>query len=265
MNLEGVEFSGASGYSAELQITARPRVQPWTSIHALSRWGHPNTGTLDFMEHNPWLTIWTSPRATIGRIVRENPNKSLWLLAAIYGFSSLMNMFQSASLGSNVSTIGLLVLAVVLSPLWGWICFSIWSAFVTWTGKWFKGEGHFKAIRAAYAWSCVPITLNIPLWLLMVILFGHQLFLNFPNAHLMPNGLVVLMFVILVIKMILAVWSLVIYLNALAEVQNFSVVKAILNAVVAALAMTIILFVIWGLLGLVVGNPVAAFLSVKSY
>ena len=217
------------------------------------------------MEHNPWLSIWTSPKATIRRVVSENPNKSLWWLAAIYGFSSLMNTFQSASMGQAMGTAGLLILAVVLAPFWGWVCFSVWSAFVTWTGKWFKGQGNFKTIRAAYAWSCVPIALNIPLWLLMVALFGHQLFLNLPDSHLMPNGLVMFMFIILIVKMILTVWSLVIYLNALAEVQNFSILRAILNLVVSALILVLILFVIWGLLSYVAGPSVTAIFMVKPY
>lgn len=217
------------------------------------------------MEQNPWLSVWTSPRATIGRVIRENPDRSLWWLAAIYGFSSLMNMFQSASLGSKVSTGGLLLLAVILSPIWGWICFSVWSAFVAWTGKWLKGAGNFKTVRAAYAWSCVPIAINVPLWLLMVILFGHQLFLNFPNAHLMPSATVMLLFFISAIKLVVAVWSLVIYINALAEVQNFSVLRAILNVVIAAVIMTVLLFVVWGLLGFLTGSSVTAFLLMKPY
>ncbi|HSX11333.1 MAG TPA: Yip1 family protein [Chlamydiales bacterium] len=214
--------------------------------------------------HNPWLSIWTSPRATIARIVRENPNRSLWLLAGIYGFCSLMNMFQSAALGNAMGPLGLLILAIVLAPFWGYICFAVWSAFVTWVGKLFKGQGTFKTIRAAYAWSCVPIVINIPLWLLMVVLFGHQLFLNFPDAHMMPNGIVTLMFVILIVKVALAIWSLVIYLNALAEVQSFSILRAILNVVVTAVALSVILFIIWSLLGHV-GNVATAFFSMKLY
>jgi hypothetical protein len=217
------------------------------------------------MEHSPWLSIWTSPKATIRRVVSENPDKSLWLLAAIYGFCSVLNTFQSASLGQAMGTAGLLFLALVLAPFWGWLCFSVWSLFVTWTGKWFKGQGSFKSIRAAYAWSCIPIALNIPLWLLMVALFGHQLFLNFPDAHLLPNGLIALLFTISIVKVVLAVWSLVIYLNALAEVQNFSVVRAILNAAVAALVMIAILFILWSALGYFAGRSVGSFFLVKPY
>lgn len=201
------------------------------------------------MEHqNPWLSIWMNPRATIARIVADNPNRSLWLLAGIYGFCSVMNMFQSMALGNAMGSLGLIILGIIIAPFYGWVSFTIWSWFVAWVGKWFKGHGHFKAIRAAYAWSCVPIALNIPLWLLMVILFGHQLFLNFPDAHLLPSGQVTLLFVILIVKVVLAIWSLVIYLNALAEVQNYSILKAIFNVVVAGLIMAVIFFVLWSLL-----------------
>jgi len=216
--------------------------------------------------HNPWLTIWTQPRATIARIVAVNPNQSLWLLAGIYGFCSLMNMFQSMALGSALGPVGIVILAIVLAPFWGWLNFSIWSVFVTWVGKWFRGMGTFKTIRSAYAWSCVPIVLNIPLWLLMVVLFGQQLFLNFPDAHLLPQGQMMLLFAILIVKVVLAIWSLVIYLNALAEVQKFSVLRAILNVVVAGLIFALIMFVVWSLLVLAMGSVTAsAFMLLKPF
>lgn len=205
-------------------------------------------------QHNPWLTIWTQPRSTIARIVANNPNRSLWWLAGIYGFCSLMNMFQSMALGSAMSPVGILILAIVIAPLWGWINFSLWSVFVAWVGKWLKGVGTFTTVRSAYAWSCVPIIVNIPLWLLMVVLFGQQLFLNFPDAHLMPNNQMLLLFGILIIKVILAIWSLIIFLNTLAEVQKFSILRAILNVIIAGVILGIVLFVVWSVLFYALGN-----------
>jgi hypothetical protein len=197
---------------------------------------------------NPWITIWTRPRATIARIVSENPNRSFWWLASIYGFCSLLNLFQSMALGNAITPLGLLILAIILSPIYGYLSFSIWSWFVRIVGKWFKGQGSFQSIRAAYAWSCVPILINIPLWLLMVILFDHQLFTNFPNAEQLPNSMMTLLFVILIFKVVLAIWSLVIYLNALAEVQHYSILRAILNIIVAGVILTAVVFVLWSLL-----------------
>lgn len=203
---------------------------------------------------SPWLTIWTEPRATIARVVAENPNHSLWVLAGIYGFCSLMNLFQSMVLGSAIGTLGLLILAIIIAPIYGYINFSIWSWIVSWVGKWFKGHGNFRTVRAAYAWSCVPILLNIPLWLLMVVLFGHQLFMNFPDAHLLPTSQVLFLFIISIAKVVLAIWSLVIYLNALAEVQGYSILRAILNVLLAGVILALIIFVLWSLLFYAVGG-----------
>ncbi len=194
---------------------------------------------------NPWCSIWFSPRSTIARIVAANPNRCLWILAAIYGFTSLLNLFQSATLGTQLSPLAILLIAAVLSPFWGYVAFAIWSAFVMWIGKWFKGSGSFSSIRAAYAWSCVPFVFHIPLWIWMAIQFGQQLFNQFPDQHLLSQSQVTLLFTIMIMKLILAVWSLVIYVNALAEVQDFSILKAILNLVVAGIIVILLLVVLW--------------------
>lgn len=213
---------------------------------------------------SPWLSIWTRPRATIARIVGENPNKSLWLLAAIYGFSSLLNSFQSMSLGSALSPLTILILAIVISPVWGYISFSVWSAVVYWTGKWFKGDGDYPSVRASYSWSCVPLAVNVPLWLVMIALFGGQLFLNFPEGYRLSDGMITVLFFILVSKVVLAVWSLVIYINALAEVQHYSVLRAIFNIIVAGLIVATVLAALWMLLlfslGVSIEEPKTAWL-----
>jgi hypothetical protein len=206
------------------------------------------------MEKSPWLSIWTEPRATIRQIVVENPNRSLWFLATIYGFCSLLNLFQSMALGSTLSSLGILALALIFAPFWGYINFTIWSLLVSFVGKLFKGQGRFNQIRAAYSWSCVPLVINVPLWLLMVTMFGHQLFLNYSDAHLLTNIEVGILFAILITKVVLAVWSLVIYLNALAEVQMFSVLRAILNVIVAFILLGVLLFLFWSFMNFAFGE-----------
>ena len=205
-------------------------------------------------EKSPWLSIWTKPRATIRRIVDENPKRSLWLLAAIYGFSSLLNSFQSVSLGFTLGLIPLVLVALILSPIWGFAVFSVWSWVISWTGRWLKGEGDFQKVRAAYAWSCVPLAVNDLLWLAMILFFGLPLFLNFPEHHYLTDGLATLLFAILIGKVVLAIWSLVIYLNALAEVQRFSVLRAIGNVILAGLFISAALLIFWTLLMAIAGG-----------
>lgn len=193
------------------------------------------------IESNPWLEIWTHPKATIKQIVATNPNRSLWLLAAIYGFPSILSFFQSLYLGYSLGPLALFLAALIFSPLWGYVSFSIWSGIVCGIGKLFKGRGNFQEIRAAYAWSCVPLIVSCLFWIVLILLFGGRLFLPPFDAGAVTNAEGVVLSLILIVKVVFAVWSLVIYLNALAEVQSFSVLRAIGNVLVSAVLLGIVL------------------------
>jgi hypothetical protein len=193
---------------------------------------------------NPWLSIWTSPRATISKLAHDSPNRGLWWLAAIYGFSGLLNFFQSIFLGNKMGIFPIFFLAIVLAPLWGYLSFSAWS-FVVWlTGRWIKGAASFKIVRLAYAWSCVPFTVNVVLWVILACVFGQALFTNFHEGYAFTQGQVAFLFFILILRIAVGIWSLVIYLNALAEVQKFSVLRGIGNVLLAAVVMAALFWVI---------------------
>ncbi len=198
-------------------------------------------------DSNPWLEIWTQPKATIRQIAATNPNRSLWILAAIYGFPSLLSSFQSLYLGYSFGPIVLFFMALILSPLWGYVALSISSWIILWVGKLFKGRGNFQEIRAAYAWSCVPLIVSCALWIALMFLFGGRLFVSPLDTAAFTNAEGVVLFSILMIKVVFAVWSLVIYLNALAEVQSFSVIRAIGNVLVSALLLIIVSGVVYSL------------------
>ena len=198
-------------------------------------------------EKSPWVAIWSEPRATIRKIVEENPKKSLWILAAIYGFSSLLDSFQSAALGNQVGVVDIAIIALALTWIWGYVVFSIWSWVICWTGRLLKGQGDFPKVRAAYAWSCVPLALNGILWIVLILVFGQPLFSNVPMERFLSSGQVALLFIVLTCKVILAIWALVIYLNALSEVQQYSVLRAIGNVILAGIIVGIVLGALWSL------------------
>lgn len=222
------ELHGAYGMTLSYRVFTRVRIGGGTQ-----KLGKHHKDVA--MHSNPWKSIWLSPRATIASVVAENPNRSIWWLASIYGFSSLLSTFQSLMLGIQLNLMGIFILAIVLAPFWGYAMFSIWSWVIYLTGKWFKGTASFKVARAAYAWSCVPLIANIPIWFVLAAIFGPQLFTNFSENYLLTNGQVTTLFGILIIRIAAAVWSLVIYLNALAEVQQYSILRAIGNVLVAGL------------------------------
>lgn len=194
---------------------------------------------------NPWLSILTQPRATISSITAENPKRGLWILAWIYGFLSLLNCFQTLTLGHSLSLFSILLLAVVFAPIWGIIVFGIWSWVVYCIGKLLKGQATFSYVLSAYAWSCVPLILSMALWIVLLFAFGSSLFQNFPESLPMQGGQIFILFAVLVTKVIVAIWSLVIFINALAEVQGFSIARSILSIVLSWVAIAIVIGLVW--------------------
>ncbi len=212
---------------------------------------------------NPWLSIWTQPKATMKYIASTNPNRSLWLLSAIYGFPALLSFFQSLYLGYSLRPMALFLLALILSPIWGYVAFSFASFVILWVGKLFKGRGSFQEIRAAYAWSCVPLIVSCFFWVVLMFLFGGRLFISSADNLPFTNAEGVLLFSILIVKVVFAVWSLVIYLNALAEVQSFSILKSVGNVLVSAVFLIVVSGVVYFLslyaLSMAVENSNTAF------
>jgi len=198
-------------------------------------------GKIDF---NPWLTMWASPKSTIRSIVDYNPNFRLFILSTIYGFVSLISSSQSFAIGETINFYLVLLLCLILAPIWGYIIFSISSFFVYFTGKWIKGQAKYKEVRAAIAWSNIPMIGNIVLWVVLFIIFKQDILKNFPGSFAITNSQRGILFAILLSQLILSIWFLVLYVNSLAEVQRFSVGKAILNIIIALIIFGALFFVI---------------------
>lgn len=178
---------------------------------------------------NPWLSMWFYPRQTIRNIISVNPKKRLWALSWLYGMSAVLYFFQIYGVGVKMDMWFIWLGAFVLGPFWGYATFAVQSWLIQQTGKLFKAKSDFQAIRAATAWSCVPFWINLFVWGFLCLYFGHTLFLYFPGSvQLIPQDITVLM-VALAVKLAAGIWSLVIYVRALAEVQKYSIGMAILN------------------------------------
>jgi hypothetical protein len=131
---------------------------------------------------------------------------------------------------------------VIFAPIWGYIGFSVWSFFVSITGKLFRGAGSYKAVRAAYSWSCVPLLANMVIWIVLGAYFGRTLFMSAEGGLPMSQSEEIFLFVVMVARLVTIVWSIIIYVNALSEVQKFSIIKGIGNIFLAGLSVAIVSF-----------------------
>lgn len=195
------------------------------------------------MNMNPWRSMWTHPRATIRMIVAENPKKSLWVLAFISGLNSLFGFWGPIFLGGIVPLLAMLVLA----PFMGLLLFAIWSGLLLLTGRVLKGQGDFQQIRAAQAWASLPLLVVIGLNFILIMI--SLIMMTTSQIVMMPNAVLILFNLA---KLGFSIWSLVLFLGALAEVQRFSVIRAVGNLAMAIILFLVIWVVLVSLIGLIV-------------
>lgn len=191
-------------------------------------------------QKNPWISVWLTPRATIRSIVMENPKRSLLWLSAIFGFSELMNFFQSMTLGLWLNATQLLILALIFSLPVGYGLITLWSWLVMHIGHWLKGKGDFASVRVAYAWSSVPLIGVIPIWILIVFYFQERLFLNFPQEPMLGLFGSSLLLLLLAGRLVCIIWALILYFIGLSEVHRFSVFRAICTVAIAGVFVSFI-------------------------
>ncbi len=178
---------------------------------------------------SPWISIWTQPRATIRSIVATGSTRFFPILATIYGFPALIYLAQVWALGDFYSPWAVLLVSMILAPFLGYINIWIWSKFLLWTGDWIQGAGDEKAIRSAVAWTVVPHIGNICVWFLLAALMWPLIF----SMGAVARDIAIYAMVGMGLQLVFSVWSLVIFVAALAEVQKISVLRAVANIVLA--------------------------------
>jgi Yip1 domain len=182
----------------------------------------------------PWVTIWTSPRATIRRIVDSDPRRQVLFVMWLAGVLSALNSTLFAYSGGLPAGFPEYspVLSAVLVILGGFVSILllyVFGSLFRWSGGMLGGTAETVEVRAALAWSEIPAiylaTPGIALTLLGYDIepgMGHWL----SPYHLLAVAV--------------AIWASVIWLKCLGKVHHFSAWRALgavlLGTIVALVA-----------------------------
>ena len=200
---------------------------------------------------NPnWLKIWIRPRAVIRSILDGGSYRHIHKLAMAAGIGRTPFVTAQGNLGDKFPVGSILVFCFVVGPLFGLFALYAWSAFVTWTGRWFGGTGTQGQVRVANAWAAIPQIYGAFLWLEAIACLGDETFQKHMPRLEDANWPLLLLFLIVFATHI--VWMVFVELKALAEVHRFSFWKALLAAITArillVLAMASPFLIIYGVI-----------------
>ncbi|MEM0966714.1 MAG: YIP1 family protein [Verrucomicrobiota bacterium] len=202
---------------------------------------------------NPWVSMWTKPRATMQQIIDENPDRLVILLAVVAGFSQALDQASVDNRGDHMEVPVIFIMSLVFGPVGGLIGLYLGGFLLSWTGNWIGGVASARFIRSAIAWSNVPIIWAMLLWIPELLLFGEELFTSAtPSLEANPI-LATAMLGFGLIQVTVGVWTLVVFFKCLGQVQGFSAWKAVGNSLLAGLVIIIPVFVVAFAIGLVTG------------
>jgi len=179
--------------------------------------------------------IWMSPREVFKFINDTRYAKFTTLLLILGGITSALNNATSRNMGDLLPLWGVLMACVIGGAVFGWLYFYVYAALMSWTGKWLKGVGNTRSLFRMMSYALIPSLVVLLTFILRVVLFGNNEFQRnvdmFDNAFLTTSVYTVTAF----IEIVIGVWTLVILVIGISEVQKLSIWKSILNLILPAL------------------------------
>lgn len=184
---------------------------------------------------SPWLSMFGQPKKTIRAVLHTNPRYGVLYLAAIYALECFFYYSNWWSLGLSFPLYPLILTCLVLSPIAGfiWLYFSSWIFYFT--GRLLKGKAPALHLRTALAWSHIPAIFSILMWFALLATHPDTTFIQ--DAGI-PSSLFINS-----ITLIATIWSFVLLVQSIREIQGFSLACSVGNIVLSWFISSILSFV----------------------
>lgn len=193
------------------------------------------TSTPETTPASPWVSIWLSPRRTIDRIAAQ-PRQPVWPLAGLGALSGFFGQLVSSGFAGLLLDWRLLLVMTFAGAIIGigWFYLAAWV--YGWIAGLLGGRASAHEVRAAFAWSGVPVIVGFAV---VVALFTA-------GAPSLPLAGVVA---------ICGVWSFVVLLGMLSRVERFGLWRAIVAYVPVLIVPFLVSFLIRGFLFQAFNSP----------
>jgi hypothetical protein len=181
---------------------------------------------------SPWLTIWFSPRISIRRLI-EGDVRASWLPVMVLALPAVM-LHSIQSLRSTPSLADTPVsLAIFVFIKFEFFILVVGPFLLALVGRWLGGYAGVGSIWQALVWSHAPVAVSGVLWIPVVLVFGNTVFLEALSGPLPSLAIFA--------TQLASLWSSLLVLGMVAEVQRFSLGRAIISYIPFYIAL--ILFV----------------------
>ncbi len=188
--------------------------------------------------------MWSRPRDTIRTLAFNKPTYGIYFLAIMYALQGFFFYANWWSLGVRTHYPLYLTIGILASPIIGLCWLYLMGFFFYLIGRLFKGMATMRQLRSAVAWSAIPYTITLIMWILLLFWSPEHVFIQDSGVH----SSIFINFITLIAK----IWSLVLLVQSVREVQHFSLKISAFNVAIIWLLTWILFFFSFSILRFVV-------------
>jgi hypothetical protein len=202
-----------------------------------------------FSDRDIFTKIWLSPRQVFKFINDYQYDKYVIVLLVLAGVAKALERASSNYYGDTKEIWEIVVTCVVVGGIFGWITYYLFAGIISWTGKWMEGEGNTESILRIMSFAMLPSIMALLILLIKVVIYGDDVFRSPEETG---TGLLMSLWSYFFdfIHVLLAFWSIFLFVIGISEVQKLSIGKSILNLLIASLVLILPIVLFAGLLAL---------------
>jgi hypothetical protein len=188
----------------------------------------------------PWRTIWFSPRRTMRELLSSEVRPGWILVVGLATLNVVLATLAGLAAKGNLSfnTAAMPAIIGALQVIFGVLIGPFLLAF---SGGWFGGDADPEEIRQSLAWSYAPLAVTAACWI-PVILAGDGVAVSVqadaPSGSTIMKALLLLIVTFVYVAAVL--WTFVLQVITLAEVQHFSIPRSLGSIVVWMLPLLVL-------------------------
>jgi hypothetical protein len=179
-----------------------------------------------------YLRLFIAPRFVFKYITAKQHDKYVAWLLIVWGAAYVFDTAATSKWGNLMEPWLLIVECILIGALWGWIASNIYASTLRLLGRWFNGAADTKSILRVIAYATIPSSFSLIILAAEFVVYGADLFMASGTA--VPRGVAYNYFsqTCWGIDVALGIWSAILCVIGIAELQKISIGKALIYVLV---------------------------------
>ena len=193
--------------------------------------------------------IWLKPKKVFKYVTDYRYDKYTFIILIIAGIYRFIESSIDASSAAGMAFKTKLIVSIIAGALFGWLGYYVFAFLISFTAKWMGGKANTDYVVRVLAYAMIPIIPALLCQFLLMYSIGDVFFMveydltNYPFGHKPLSAILALM------RDVFSLWSFILLIIATASINNFGILKAILNVILALVVILIPLFILSVLFG----------------